>query len=61
MQIIIYTINNIKIAEVISENVIINSVDDGLDFLGNIYYQGFDKMIIYIKNINPSFFDLKMV
>jgi ABC-type branched-subunit amino acid transport system substrate-binding protein len=27
--------------------------------LGDLYYQGFDKIIIHRKNITPDFFDLK--
>ncbi|WP_336963446.1 DUF4180 domain-containing protein [Chryseobacterium contaminans] len=50
---------NIKIAEVTSDQIIIQSVEDGLDLMGNIYYQGFDKVIVYEKNITPDFFDLK--
>lgn len=37
----------------------IATTDDGLDLLGNLYYQGFDKVIIHEKNIIPGFFDLK--
>ncbi len=40
---------NIKIAEVTSDQVIIQSAEDGLDLMGNIYYQGFDKVIVYEK------------
>lgn len=54
-----YYINDTKIAEVNSETVIINNVEDGLDLMGNLYYQGFDKIIIHEKNITPIFFDLK--
>ncbi len=54
-----HEINTIKIAEVISDHMIIQSVQDGLDLMGNIYYQGFDKVILYEKNITPEFFDLK--
>ncbi|MDQ1803911.1 DUF4180 domain-containing protein [Chryseobacterium sp. CKR4-1] len=43
----------------ISDNAIIQSAQDGIDLLGNAYYQGFDKVIIYEKNITPEFFDLK--
>jgi hypothetical protein len=53
------TILTIHIAEVISEANVINKVEDGIDLLGNIYYQGFDRIIIYEKNITPEFFDLK--
>lgn len=59
MKIESHIINNIKIAELISADKIINSIDDGLDLLGNLYYQGFDSIIIYEKNITPDFFDLK--
>lgn len=54
-----HKVNNAEIAEVISEAVIINKIEDGLDFLGNLYFQGFDKIIIHEKNITPEFFDLK--
>ena len=54
-----HNLNNTKIAEVISEVSIINNTEDGLDLLGNLYYQGFDKIMIYQKNITPDFFDLK--
>ncbi|WP_246020737.1 DUF4180 domain-containing protein [Flavobacterium humi] len=46
-------------AEVISENTVIGSIEDGLDILGDLYYQGFDAIILYEKNITPLFFDLK--
>jgi hypothetical protein len=54
-----HEINNIQIAEVSSDNLIIEKEEDGLDLLGNLYYQGFDRIIIYEKNITPAFFDLK--
>lgn len=54
-----HTVNNTKIAEIISEEVIINHAEDGLDLLGNLYYLGFDQIIIHEKNINPDFFELK--
>lgn len=54
-----HIINDTKIAEVISEIIIINNVEDGLDLLGNIYYQGINKIVIHEKNITPDFFDLK--
>ena len=54
-----HKINDTKIAEVISEVNIINSVEGGLDLLGDLYYQGFDKVLIYEKDITPDFFDLK--
>lgn len=59
MQIQTIEINNQKIAEVISDEIIICGVQDGLDLLGNLYYQGFEKVILYQKNIIADFFDLK--
>ncbi|GEO03145.1 hypothetical protein AAE02nite_08090 [Adhaeribacter aerolatus] len=54
-----HIINNIEIAEVTSNDIIINQNEDGLNLLGNLYYQGFDKVVIHEKNISPDFFDLK--
>lgn len=59
MKIETHDINDTKIAELISEDTIINNIEDGLDLLGNLYYQDFDKIIIYEKNVTPDFFDLK--
>jgi hypothetical protein len=59
MKVETHQINDIKLAEVISEDIVINSVDDAVNLLGNLYYQGFDKIIIHEKNLTPDFFDLK--
>ncbi|MDR2236911.1 MAG: DUF4180 domain-containing protein [Chryseobacterium sp.] len=59
MEIIDHSIQNLKIAEIISDELLISSAQDALDLLGNIYYQGFDKVIISEKNITSEFFDLK--
>ena len=54
-----YTIKDTDIGELISCDIIIHKNEDGFDLLGNLYYQGFDKVIIHEKNITPDFFDLK--
>lgn len=59
MEIIPHHNNTIKTAEISTDKVLINNLDDALDLIGNIYYQGFDRLILYEKNIIPSFFDLK--
>lgn len=59
MEIKTHQINNKVIAEVISRGIVINNIEDGIDLLGNVYYQGFDKVILHEKNITPDFFDLK--
>jgi len=55
----IHNLNNTKIAELISEDLLIKEIQDGLDLMVNVYYQDIDKMIVYEKNIVPVFFDLK--
>jgi len=52
-------IKDIHIAELIADSIIIQKNEDGLDLLGNLYYHGFDKVIIHEKNITSNFFDLK--
>lgn len=59
MKIQSHDINDTKIAEVVSDETIISKTEDGLDLLGNLYYQGFDKIVIHEKNITADFFDLK--
>lgn len=54
-----HKIGDTEIAEIISESIVIQNVDDGLDLLGNVYYQGFDKVVVHQKNITEDFFDLK--
>lgn len=59
MEIEEHEIKGQKIAEVVSDQVVIAHAEDGLDLLGSLYYQGFDTIVIYEKNITPDFFDLK--
>lgn len=59
MEIKTYHINNLTVAEIVSQDVVITTAEDGIDLVGNLYYQGFDKAILYEENITPAFFDLK--
>ncbi len=54
MRIETHNVNGKKVAE-----IILRTTEDGLDLLGNLYYQEFDKIIIHEKNITPDFFNLK--
>ena len=54
-----HNISDIKIAEVTSDKIIIRQTNDALDLMGNMYYQGFDRIIIHEKDITADFFDLK--
>ena len=58
MNIQIHRSNGAEIAEVVANQYIINNTGDGTDLVGNLYYQGFDKVILHAKNITPQFFDL---
>lgn len=59
MEIIAHIIEEIKIAEIVADEVIITTIDDGITLLGNVYYQGYEAIILPIKYIAPLFFDLK--
>ncbi|KGN84073.1 DUF4180 domain-containing protein [Porphyromonas sp. COT-290 OH860] len=59
MKIKTHNVDNTKVAEIITDKLILRSTEDGLDLLGNLYYQGFNKLIIHKENITPDFFDLK--
>lgn len=51
--------HGIRMAEIVSEGILIQVAQDGLDILGELYYRDFDKIIIREENITPAFFDLK--
>jgi hypothetical protein len=59
MEIKTHQIDKVNIAEVISEDIVIANFQDGLDLLADLYFQGFDKIILQEKNITPDFFNLK--
>lgn len=59
MKIQIHHINGKKTAEIVSEEILINSTESALNLLGNLYYEGFDKIVVYEHNLLPGFFDLK--
>lgn len=59
MRIETHRIGQAKVAEIQAEGLLLTSVEDGLSLLGDLYYQGFDKIILHEENIVPEFFDLK--
>ena len=59
MNIKIHHIDNKAIAEVISERVILNNVQDVLDLISESFSQGSRVIILQEKNILTDFFDLK--
>lgn len=52
-------IGDTGIKEIIADRIVINNLEDGIDLIGNVYYQGYEKLIILKENITPDFFDLK--
>lgn len=59
MKIEIHEENGVRMAEVVSEDILIKNPQDGLQLLAGLYDQDVDKIIVYEKNISPDFFDLK--
>ena len=59
MEIKIHTIDNRKIAEIISDDIVLQTVENAVDLIGNMSYQGFDKLIIHEENMISDFFVLK--
>jgi hypothetical protein len=59
MKIEVHQINNTSIAEVVADTFVIKTSSDGIDLLGNLYYQNFDRIILHKENVTPDFFDLK--
>ena len=59
MKIVPHTRNNRTVAEITSEEIYLQQIEDGIDLIGNIYYQGYDHVILHAGNITPAFFDLR--
>jgi hypothetical protein len=59
MELIIQRQEDELIAELMSDEIIINEVQDAVDLLGNADYQGASKVIVPSKNFHPDFFDLR--
>lgn len=59
MEIKTHTIDHTPVAEIISSETIIHSSEEALNILGDLYYQGFEHIILHKGNITQEFFDLK--
>lgn len=59
MKIEVHQNEAIKIAEVLSDVVIVNNAEEGLQLMVDLYYQDFDKIILPAQSVTPDFFDLK--
>ncbi|TXK47560.1 DUF4180 domain-containing protein [Pontibacter qinzhouensis] len=54
-----HTLNNDLVAEVIADDMVIKTVEDGTNLVGDLYYQNYNTVIIHQKNITPDFFILR--
>jgi GTPase SAR1 family protein len=48
-----------EVAEITSSVICIATAADGLSLLGDLYYQGYQGIILYEENISKDFFNLK--
>jgi hypothetical protein len=54
-----HNINDQTIAELTDKTFIINEVQDALDLMADVSYNGYNRMIVYENNLNSDFFDLR--
>jgi hypothetical protein len=52
------TSDSLKLMEIQSDEVFINTSSDGVNLVGEAYFDGYDGIILHAKNLAPSFFDL---
>lgn len=59
MEVHTHIIGDQNYAEIKTQQLLFNSMNEAIDLLGNMYYQGFEGMFVYSENLPVSFFDLK--
>ena len=59
MELNILEVKQQKIAEVISDEIVINDIQDALDVIANANYLGAESVILCEKHLNPEFFELR--
>ena len=47
------------IAEVLSDETAVTTAEAGGELLADLYYNGYDAVILHERNIAPAFFDLR--
>lgn len=53
------SLNDIVIAELTDDKIIISQTQDILDLIGDLVYYDCSRIIIYERNLHPDFFNLK--
>ena len=59
MELNIFEVKSHKIAEIKSEEIVINDTQDALDIMANAACQGARSLIINEMNLRPEFFELR--
>ena len=59
MELKIFEVNQQKIAEIESKQLVINDERDALDIMADASYQEAMSVILYETNLNPAFFELQ--
>ena len=59
MNIEVHQVENKKFAEIQVSDIVIHSTEDAINLMGDLYYQGYDGLILHEEQITSAFFDLK--
>jgi hypothetical protein len=59
MELKVFEVKQSRIAEIISNEVVINNPQDALDVIAEAGAQGAQRIILYEQNMPPAFFDLQ--
>ena len=59
MNFVVHQVENKKIAEIQAFDIVIYNTEDTLNLMGDLYYQGYDGLILHEEQVTPAFFDLK--
>ena len=59
MNFAVHQAGNKKFAELRAFCTVIHSTEDAMNLMGDLYYQGYDGLILYEEQVTPAFFDLK--
>lgn len=59
MKISVHKENNSNIAYLDGNEIIIHEVQDGVDLVGNLYFESIHKVILFEYQITPDFFELR--
>ena len=51
--------NGLTIAEAVSAGIVVATVQDAVDLIGNAAYLGADYTLLHERHLGPEFFDLK--